>query len=1010
MDEKFVFLDSDYDEDDCTQEAIIDPTNDGRKPIWDSANANDDIITCIGSLRIRYADKEILTDPPETMLGTGTIIKIDTQNRCYILTAAHNACQPLRVCLACTKKTIKTKCEKCKCKTLKSNPMQLIKPTSIEFIRRCIVQNHCKSGIQSKFGDPERVYEINECFIPQSLYSLWSSPMAGYDIAIMIFQCKNNEIQLYKSICSHIELKSDQTFGSNKNRLFLYGYPGDKYYITQGNLKQFQMYGMSTGMNGNKFKLDIHSKSKKKYIVNTEIDTQSGMSGSVLWSYGKNINEYIIYGIHTGGNVANLNKGRKFGVNYGTFLDEENLNWIQTIFNMIILKSSLTNEQSSIFEAVIHNFNTQIKHNCDQLKNQQKEIVQLKNENTKIMIQLSAESKEKQVEENSNDGKKSYWSESLNTMLTHGKHNMYAMLATPSLKWNSGNYKHIFTSNDVWIMGKHYTFYHNNKNNSFLTGNIKTSIALDIQSKIWITYRNKFEKILSSSYTSDAGWGCMLRTAQMITAQALIILNYDYGWTLNKLSLNNSNNYYSILQLFNDKHDKNKNPLSIHNMLSYGSVLYNKPVGHWYGPMQSCIMIKKCIENNIELNNKIEVIVSDSQIIYKSDISLKKYALIFLPLRCCGCSWSTYHFNALSNVFNPGNKILINMKIHKFNFYSNSYDIVENVNNLSNNVCIITGCNTGIGKETAKQLYKKGCIIVMACRNLEKANRARNDIIQEINNNNCNEQNLIIIRLDLGDLKTIDEFVDKFNQNQIVNGKLNYLINNAGIMALPTFSVTSQGYEKQFGVNHLSHFYLTQLLLPMIQKSKTRIINVSSLAHRQTSYDCYNSFLNKALKNNNGPAKEDYASWINYGISKTSNILFSRELQRRYGKDGVIAVSLMPGAIMGTELSRNVKFNGMSTVVLMLNMFNIKFIFDNMKSVSEGAATTLRCVSMNDDEIKGGHYYHNCRSGRDFGKLEGAAKMSLSMEYSDYEKESIEGRLWTLSEQLIVQKGFKLTL
>eukprot|EP01084_Bolivina_argentea_P109848 196246_1 len=92
------------DHDDCTQEALIDPNKDGRRPIWETANVKDDIIKCIGHLRIRYANKKILSNPPEHMMGTGTIIKIDAQNRCYVLTVAHNARQPLRECIICHKR------------------------------------------------------------------------------------------------------------------------------------------------------------------------------------------------------------------------------------------------------------------------------------------------------------------------------------------------------------------------------------------------------------------------------------------------------------------------------------------------------------------------------------------------------------------------------------------------------------------------------------------------------------------------------------------------------------------------------------------------------------------------------------------------------------------------------------------------------------------------------------------------------------------------------------------
>ena len=128
---------------------------------------------------------------------------------------------------------------------------------------------------------------------------------------------------------------------------------------------------------------------------------------------------------------------------------------------------------------------------------------------------------------------------------------------------------------------------------------------------------------------------------------------------------------------------------------------------------------------------------------------------------------------------------IIKLKIqeypHKYNYYTNSYDIVnEYKDDLKGKVVIITGCNTGIGKETAKQLYGVGCIVIMACRNLTKANKARQDILKEMGS--TNENNLIVIRLDLADLKTIDEFVAEFKADKIANGKIDFLVNNAGVM------------------------------------------------------------------------------------------------------------------------------------------------------------------------------------------------------------------------------------
>ena len=220
------------------------------------------------------------------------------------------------------------------------------------------------------------------------------------------------------------------------------------------------------------------------------------------------------------------------------------------------------------------------------------------------------------------------WTESINSMLIHAKHRMYSYLANPSFKWDSRSNRHLFClSESVYILGTHYPLSSDNK------ASMMQSIVLDIYSKIWITYRSKFSNIGGSRYTSDAGWGCMLRTTQMMTAQALFILRFDYFFKVTLIKDQKKREaYFDILSLFNDSVDA---PLSLHNMIKHGRVLYNKPIGIWYGPNQCSQMIKRCIQSTTSLSKQIECILCDSAIIYKSDIdlSLNKHFLIFLPLR-----------------------------------------------------------------------------------------------------------------------------------------------------------------------------------------------------------------------------------------------------------------------------------------------------------------------------------------------------------------------------------------
>ena len=144
-------------------------------------------------------------------------------------------------------------------------------------------------------------------------------------------------------------------------------------------------------------------------------------------------------------------------------------------------------------------------------------------------------------------------------------------------------------------------------------------------------------------------------------------------------------------------------------------------------------------------------------------------------------------------------------------------------------VAIVTGANSGIGYETALALAGKGATVIMACRNLDKANAAAD----QIRRTNPAGQ-VVVLQLDLGDLDSVRKFATEF---QASYDRLDLLINNAGIMA-PPYGKTAQGFESQFGVNHLGHFALTGLLLDLILATPgSRIVTVSSVMHRAGTID-----------------------------------------------------------------------------------------------------------------------------------------------------------------------------
>ena len=204
----------------------------------------------------------------------------------------------------------------------------------------------------------------------------------------------------------------------------------------------------------------------------------------------------------------------------------------------------------------------------------------------------------------------------------------------------------------------------------------------------------------------------------------------------------------------------------------------------------------------------------------------------------------------------------------------------DNIPDLTGKVAIVTGANSGIGFETTKGLAAKGAEVVLACRNLEKANLATKEIHSMVR-----KAKLEIIQLDLADLASVRRFADTFKSKY---QSLDLLINNAGIM-IPPFTKTADGFEVQFGANHLGHFALTGLLLDVILATpNARIVNVSSSAHRMGT---------GTIDFDNLNAEKGYHPANAYAQSKLANLLFTLELNRKLVEisSNVIATAAHPG-------------------------------------------------------------------------------------------------------------------
>lgn len=280
---------------------------------------------------------------------------------------------------------------------------------------------------------------------------------------------------------------------------------------------------------------------------------------------------------------------------------------------------------------------------------------------------------------------------------------------------------------------------------------------------------------------------------------------------------------------------------------------------------------------------------------------------------------------------------------------------------LAGKTAIVTGANSGIGFETARSLAGRGARVILACRNPERGGPAAEQIRQEYPGGEVH-----FLPLDLGNLSSVRAFVEKFKAEQTA---LDILCNNAGLMMCP-YAKTTDGFEMQFGTNHLGHFALTGLLLDNIRSTPgARVVTVSSSYHKSGQIDFAN--LN---------AEQSYSRDKAYQQSKLANLLFAFELQRRFHSNGIDAISVAahPG-YAATNLQR----------------YHLLFRFTNLffaQSAADGALPTLYAATASD--VVGGEYFGP--SGP--AEMKGLpARVSPSPQAQD---EAIARQLWKASEEL----------
>ncbi|GFG01523.1 dehydrogenase/reductase SDR family member on chromosome X, partial [Aspergillus udagawae] len=289
---------------------------------------------------------------------------------------------------------------------------------------------------------------------------------------------------------------------------------------------------------------------------------------------------------------------------------------------------------------------------------------------------------------------------------------------------------------------------------------------------------------------------------------------------------------------------------------------------------------------------------------------------------------------------------------------------------------VITGTSSGIGIETARALSATGATLYLTARNVPKAKAVLADIAETGRTE--------FIEMDLESFENVHAAAKTI---LAMTDKVNILINNAGIMAVPRLEFTKDGYELQFGTNHLAHFLFFQLLKLALLAASTpafhsRVVNVSSAAHRRNGINASDNY---------NFEKGGYDPWIAYAQSKTANIYMANEIERRYGSLGLHATSVHPGGIL-TGLSKHIPEAEIAA------MLEDKALVRSSKSPEQGAATTVLAAIGKEWENKGGKNLADCAEAKrenDDGTRVGANYTSHT-----YDMES-EGRLWKDSLRMV---------
>ena len=299
-------------------------------------------------------------------------------------------------------------------------------------------------------------------------------------------------------------------------------------------------------------------------------------------------------------------------------------------------------------------------------------------------------------------------------------------------------------------------------------------------------------------------------------------------------------------------------------------------------------------------------------------------------------------------------------------------EIVANVD-LRGKRAVVTGASSGIGVETARALASTGAEVTLAVRNVEAGRKVADEIAEKLPSGAAGPQ---VARLDLADPASVAGFVHSWS------GPLHILVNNAGVMALPKLTRTPAGYEMQFATNHLGHFALTIGLHRWLAAAEgARVVAVSSIGH------LFGPVVFDDLHYRFRP----YDQWTSYGQSKSAIVLFAVGAAQRWTGDGIVVNALMPGNIASTALARHMGPDDLANFGKETDL-----TLPPVKTIEQGAATSVLLAASPDVEGVTGRYYEDCAEAPVIhereGHIGGVAPYVLDRDNAD--------RLWQISEEL----------